>query len=212
MTFPRPCRSANVAIAGLAVTLLSGCLSPGERANLLQDNDALARQVAGLERNVSLRDDTIGGLRRQVERLQGFGPDRPAALFAPVNIAMASLSGGADYDGKPGDEGITIHLQLLDAEGDVVKAPGTITIQLLDNSDLGKPTLVGVYRFDDPDTLRKVWFGRFGTQHYTLKCPFPPGVKLPVTHRVTASAEYVDYLTGKTLTTTQELDFTPPPA
>ena len=142
MTLAFSWRSQLLALSGLALTLLSGCLSPGERATLLQENHALRTQVAGLERKVTDRDGTIAGLHQQVTRLEGFGPDRPAAMFAPVTIAMASLSGGADYDGQPGDDGITVHLQLLDTDGDAVKAPGTITIQLLDNSDLGKPALM----------------------------------------------------------------------
>lgn len=210
MIFAHVTRSQIVALSALSLTLLAGCLSPGERATLLQENGALQTQVEALERKVVDRDGTISSLRRQIESLQGFGPDRPAAIFAPVEIKMASLSGGADYDGKPGDDGITVHLQLIDADGDAVKAPGAITVQLLDNSDLNKPVVIGVYRFDDPETLRKAWFGRFGTQHYTLKCPFPPGVKLPASRRVTASAEYIDYLTGKTLTTTAELEFAMP--
>ena len=72
-------------------------------------------------------------------------------LFAPVRAEIVSRSGGGNYDGLPGDDGVTVYLRLLDAEGDAVKVPGRITVQLLDNERLGAPRLLGLYRFDDVD-------------------------------------------------------------
>jgi hypothetical protein len=86
-----------------------------------------------------------------------------------------------------------------------VKVPGRITIQLLDNRSLAAPRVLGVYVFDDPEKLRELWHGHFATNHYTLKCPFPPDVKPPESRRVTVSAEFVDYLTGATLTAVREV-------
>ncbi|MGB0716132.1 MAG: hypothetical protein ACPGXK_09655, partial [Phycisphaerae bacterium] len=66
------------------------------------------------------------------------------------------------------------------------------------------PRVIGTYVVEDPERLRKSWYGRFGTRHYTLKCPFPKNVALPDTGRVSAAIQFVDYLTGKTLTNTKE--------
>ena len=193
-------------VAGLSALLLLGapaCVSPGERARLIKDNDLLRRETESRQRTIAQRDGTIAQLHRQIRDLQGFGPDRPVDLFAPVAIEVASRSGGADYDGKPGDDGVTIFLRLRDADGDIVKAPGWITVQLLDNTNLGAPRLLGVYRFDDVERLRKAWYGKFGTQHYSLKCPFPPEVDPP--RRVDVKVEFLDWLTGRTLTANREV-------
>ncbi len=195
---------------GFAVLALSGCDAPGRRAKLTQENEALRRDNERLERTVQQRDGTIARLSQQIENLEGFGPDRPADLFAPVKIEIASLSGGADYDGRPGDDGVTVYLRPRDADGHVVKVPGRITIQLLDNAVLGSPRVLGVYRFDDIEKLRQIWLGRFATQHYTLRCPFPPDTKLPERRRVTVHAEFVDYLTGATLTAVKEVSISFP--
>ena len=178
-------------------------MPPGQRAKLVKENEALRRTKQRLEHTVGERDGTIAALHRQIEHLEGFGPDRPADLFAPVKIEIASLTGGADYDDEPGDDGVTVYLRPRDEDGHVVKVPGRIKIQLLNNTDLSKPRLVGLYEFSDPHELRTLWHGRFGTQHYTLKCPFPPAAKLPETRRLTLAIEFVDYLTGSTLTATQ---------
>jgi hypothetical protein len=197
--------SHAVWFGGLLLLAVPACMSPGERAKLIQDNEALRRSVERLERDLAERDGTIAALHRQIEHLKDFGRDRPADLFAPVKIEIASLSGGADYDGRAGDDGVTVYLRPRDKDGDVVKLPGRIKIQLLDNSDLSKPRLVGLYQFSAPDELRDSWYGKFGTQHYTLKCPFAPGTKLPDSRRLNLTVEFVDYLTGSTLTATEEV-------
>jgi len=193
-----------------AVFCLAGnpaCISPGERARLVKDNEALRREKERLERTVAQRDGTIATLHKQIDDLKRLGPDRPADLFAPVTIEIASLSGGADYDGQPGDDGITVYLRPRDADGDVVKVPGLIKVQLVDNTVLESPRVLRVYAFDDLNQVRKTWHGKFGTQHYTLRCPFPPGVELPKSRRLLVSASFVDILTGATFTANQEVAF-----
>jgi len=196
------CRFAIVClVAGLSLT--AGCISAGARARMVKDNEALGRRVARLERTVAQRDSTIAMMRQQIGKLKGYGPNRPADLFAPVRIEIVSRSGGQDYDGHPGDDGVTVYLRPRDADGDIVKSPGRISIQLLDNTKLDAPKVVGVYRFEDPERLRKTWYGKLGTQHYTLKCPFPPGFVSPP--RLDVKVEFVDYLTGALLTASAEM-------
>ncbi len=185
-------------------------MSPKERATLVEENDNLRRERDRLNRVVAQRDATIASQRTQIGDLKGFGSDRPVDLFAPVKLEIASRSRGADYDDKPGDDGVTVHLRPRDQDGHVVKAPGRIKIQLTDNTVLGSPRVLGLYSFDDPEQLRKLWHGRFGTQHYTLKCPLPSGVALPESRKVVVHAEFVDYLTGSTLTAVEEVAVSPP--
>ena len=109
-----------------------------------KSNVTLRGKVARFKRVVEQRDATISRLTRQVETLNSFDADRPTDLFAPIKIEIASLSGGSDYDGQPGDDGVTTHLRPRDAYGDVVKVPGRIKIQLLENTKLGAPEALGV--------------------------------------------------------------------
>jgi hypothetical protein len=206
-------RRRHLPLIGLLFPLLlapAGCMSGAERGRILRDNEGLRRDKERLERTVAERDATIASLQQQTVTLKGFGPDRPADLFAPVKLEIASLSGGADYDGKPGDDGITVYLRPRDADGDVVKVPGRMKVQLVDNTDLGSPRVLGVFTFDDFNEVRKTWHGKFGTQHFTIKCPFPPGVELPKSRRVLVSAEFLDLLSGATLTASKDVAFSVP--
>ncbi len=192
-------------VALLSFLVLTGCGSPGRRAELLKNNDALQRENRQLHQSIADRDGEIAQLNGRVAALKGFGEERPADLFAPVRLEIASRSGGADYDGKPGDDGVTVYLRPRDADGDSVKTPGHITIQIIDNTDLEDPRVLGVYTFSDADELRALWNSVFFTDHYSLKCPFADGVEPPSSRRVTVSAVFVDYLTGKTLTAVREV-------
>lgn len=185
-------------------------MSGAERGRILKDNDALRKDKGRLERTVAQRDATVASLQKQIDNLKGFAPDRPVDIFAPVKLEIASLSGGADYDGKPGDDGITVYLRPRDADGDAVKVAGRMKVQLVDNTVLGSPRVLGVYVFDDLNETRKAWHAKFGTQHFTLKCPFLPGVELPKSRRVLVSAEFIDLLTGATLTASKEVGFSMP--
>lgn len=187
-----------------------GCAAGAERGRILRDNDALRRDKERLERTVAERDSSIASLQLQIKNLKGFGVDRPADMFAPIKLEIASLSGGANYDGKPGDDGITVYLRPRDADGDVVKVPGRIKVQLVDNTDLGAPRVLGLYPFENLEEVRKTWHGKFGTQHFTLKCPFRPDVELPKSRKVMVSVEFIDLLTGKTLTASKEVGFSMP--
>jgi len=196
--------------AGLGMTLacLAGCTATAGRSRALRENQRLRTEQARLERAVAEKDAALADLRVQVRNLQGFPPDRPADLFAPVSIEIASLTGAADYDDRPGDDGVTVYLRPRDGDGHVVKAPGRIAIQLLDNTTPESPRVIGVYSFDDAETLRKSWYGRFGTQHYTLECRFPPDTNPP--RQVHVNVAFTDFLTGRTLLASKVVQVTPP--
>jgi len=172
----------------------------------MRENDDLKRDNRRLAREIAERDATAVSLRAQIENLRSWGSDRPADLFAATSIEIASLSGGADYDGRPGDDGITIYLRPKDADGDVVKVPGRIEVQLLDNAVLANPRVVGNYVFG-VDKLKEIWHGRFMTNHYTLKCPFSPKQTLPPSRKLLVTVKFTDFLTGAVLTTTKQVTF-----
>jgi hypothetical protein len=206
---PNRSRLYLLGCATALLLVLPACLSPGERARLIQQNEKYRRENERLQRTVAQRDGTVASLGEQIENLKAFGPDRSADLFAPVKLEIASLTGGADYDDRPGDDGVTVYLRLRDADGDLVKSPGRISVQLLDNTDLGKPRVLGLYRIDDPERVREAWYGRFGTRHYTLKCPFLPGTEVPKNGRVDVKVEFVGFLTGAVLTAVTEVAVNP---
>lgn len=205
MNHPRCFRVSMLVVASLVA---AGCRSSAGRVSALKEAERLRQSQQALEKKLAESGARVVQLEHQVRSLQMFGPDRPLAAFAPVKIELASFSGGADYDNQPGDDGINVYLRLRDADGDLIKAPGQIRVQLLDNSDLQSPKTIGVFSHSELADVRKLWNGKFGSYHYTIRCPFPAGVSLPESGRLTVTAEFADYLTGATLVTVQEVGFT----
>ena len=178
---------------------VAGCGSQTERVELARDNQQFREQVGRLERSVAQRDATIAQLQGQVRQLQQVTPGQSLAAFAPVRIKIASLSGGVNLDGRPGDDAVRLYVQPIDADGDVVKVPGRLRVLLVDDSELSQPRTLGVYVFDSVEELGEMWHGRFLTQHFTVECPFPPGARLGAARELLATVEFVDVLSGATL-------------
>jgi hypothetical protein len=183
----------------LLLTLVGACRSPEQWARQVRTNDELTRRVAELEREAAACQAKLQSSEGSAARLVEMGSDRPVDLFAPVRVEIDKLTGGDNYDGAPGDDGVTVYLQPLDSDGNVVKVPGRIRVQLLDNTDLSQPRVIQVCEYSDPADLRKSWHGRFLTNHYTLKCAFPPDAQLPASGELLATVSFVDYLTGREL-------------
>ena len=192
-------------MVGMLGFVATSCTNTGERARYVKENESLRTSSRRLERTIEQRDATISRLTQQVTNLQQLGDQRPVTLFAPVKLEIASLSRGSDFDGQPGDDGVTVYLRPVDSDGDAVKAVGRVRIQLLETGVTGQPRVIGNYPFDDPKELREMWHGRLATQHFTIRCPFPPNVDLPANRLVEVRVEFLDFLSGATLTTSKQV-------
>ncbi|HOA74908.1 MAG TPA: hypothetical protein PL151_15180 [Phycisphaerae bacterium] len=188
----------RLVLAGAAL-LLAGCdtVRTADFLEVQREAQAAKEQVATLETQLSAEQQTVRNLQRQLANMRGMDPDVLDQLVTPVKIKLASQSGGYDQDGKPGDDGIVLYVQPLDKEGDVIKAAGSFVVNLLNLSDASNPRVIATYEFDVPTTL-DLWYGRFMTNHFTLRCPWPPSGP-PDTDEVTARVEFTVLLTGRVL-------------
>lgn len=198
-----------VAIVALCA-VLPACQPDTRHVRMQRRIDILQTENSRLRRGLDGRDAAIDRLRSQIQNLQDFDDPRGATLFAPVDIRISGLSGGKDYDGVPGDDGVSVYVQPVDADGNVVAVGGRLTVQLVDNTNMDTPRVVGLRRLEDPHELRQAWHGRFLTNHYTVKCPWLDDVKPPVTRRIDVNVAFVDFLTGATLRAHKEVEIEPP--
>ena len=199
-------RSVSCVCCLMLIASLVGCNNAGAIVRISQERDRLATKLARATRDIAGRDARIRRLDGQVTALTRMGTNRPVDLFAPVKIEILSRSRGWDYDGLPGDDGVRVYFRPIDAEGHTVKVPGKITIRLQDNGDLANARNLGVSVFNSPDALRGMWYGRFGTNHYTADCHFLPGARPGPTGKVLVIAEFRDFLTGRALSATAEVE------
>lgn len=182
-------------LIGLLLSTIGGCHNPS--------NIEAQREISQLKEEVRRRDNELAAqlaqiteLQKQLMQARAFKPEDLEKLFYPEKIAFGTLTGGENYDSKPGDDGVTVYIRPLDRDGDVIKVAGDIRVELFDLSK-SSDNLIG--RYDIPvDTVRKLWYGKLSTYHYTVKCPWLHGP--PQNPEITVRATFRDYLTQRVLT------------
>jgi hypothetical protein len=96
--------------------------------------------------------------------IAGHEPDR---LVLPEDHAT-----GRDYDGLPGDDGIALLLQPVDARGTVVFQPATVTVVAIDPQVRGPAGRIARWELQ-PEELRSYLVNRPEVQGFLLELPWP---------------------------------------
>jgi hypothetical protein len=137
---------------------------------------------------------TIDELNQQLRVARSINEDDLKKIYYPQEIVIDRLTGGADYDGQPGDDGITVYVRPIDQYGDVIKVAGDVLIQLFDLAAPPGQNLIGEYRVP-VDKLGELWHGKLMTGHFTIKCPWAGAP--PEHNEITVRVTFVDYLTKR---------------
>ena len=199
----RPMRSRGILTALSLLALISGqacnTVAGPKFQNTQRQLQLSQEKVRTLEKQVLERSAQIKHLQDETARLRGLDRQDFDQLIVPVKIALEKQSGGYDTDDEPGDDGLVLYIQPIDADGHVIKAAGTLKVRLLDLSAPADRMELAPYHFDVP-TTRGLWYGRMWTQHWTVRCPWPPN-RLPECDEITARIEFTDLLTGRVLKT-----------
>jgi hypothetical protein len=185
-----------ILLAASLLALAAGCRSPSPVSPFKQEIDTLENEKAVLARQVELEKAQNERLKDQVKVLAGMKPDVKFSdlyLLEQVSIGGRTSLYDKDENGKP--EKLLVYLQPIDDQGDILKAVGSVDVELW---DLGKnPEQARLYQWHvDPEQLKKLWFSTVLTANYRL-C-FDVGetvgsIKDPLTVKVV----FTDYLTGK---------------
>lgn len=191
----RAWRFSRPVLLGLIFASAGGC-QDNSTIDLRRENLRLQEDVKKKDSDLAAQYAQISELNKQLLQARAFKPEDLEKIFFPEKLVIDSLTGGENYDGKPGDDGITVYLRPVDKDGDVIKVAGDIRIELF---DLSKPSDNLIGRYDIPvDAVRKLWYGKLGTSHYTVKCPWLHGP--PENTEITVRATFRDYLTQRVLT------------
>jgi hypothetical protein len=183
-------------LVGLALLPSAGCQSSTE-LELQRQVLRLTEQISEKNHQLAAGQASIDGLQRQLQQTRGLTDEDLKKIFFPEKIEIASLSGGDDYDGEPGDDGVTVYLRPIDRDGDAVKVAGDIRIELYDLANPPGQNRIGVYAVT-VDQVSKLWYGKLATYHYTVRCPWQGDP--PQHDEITVRATFVDFLTQRVIT------------
>ena len=130
----------------------------------------------------------------------------PIDLVVTQITLNRKLTGGHNVDGHPGDEGVMVVVEPLNAAGDLVEVPGEISIVLLDPTIEGEAARIARWDFSSKDAagyLKRTAMG--DGLHFDLRWPHSAPV-----HRVLNL--YVRYTTadGRRLQVEKQIEVDPP--
>ena len=102
-------------------------------------------------------------------------------------VLNSRLTGGFDFDGQPGDDGLLVVIEPQNAAGQYLPLPGDVTIDVVDPSRSGIAGRVASWEFDAAETtplLKKTLLGR----GIHLELPWP--VRAPDASRLQVRVSY----------------------
>jgi hypothetical protein len=170
-------------------------------ANMLLEIEQLRTRNKELHKQLLQRDE-------QILALQNLGDKRLDRLYTVRRISLASGTGGASTDDKPGDDAVKVNVAPIDQYGSVLKAAGSVKVQVFDLAMPQAGNLLAECDYD-PNVAAKNWSSGLFSSYYSFTLPLPAE---PLAHsELTVRVEFTEYLTGKTFTAQQVIKVALPP-
>lgn len=195
-----------LAIAGCArgnVDLLEGRLRQQE-----QILASMRSELQSTRNELSLTQQEANSLRSQ---LQGRGeqallPEQARTLYQASGVSFNKLlTSGVDKDGRPGHELLNVVLAPHDADGELVKLPGTVELAVIDPSQPDQQQTLGRWQFD-AEQCREHWYRGFIGSGYQFELPW----QTPPQHRELVLHARFTTTDGREFTAQQLLEVEPP--
>ena len=178
--------------------VVAGCENANSiRTPLVEQIGNLTEQNKQLENQLEqIRAENIQ-LTKQIHVLSGLPEEvKGENLYRLQKIEIGKYTGFFDKDDDGKKEKLIVYIKPIDEEGDIIKATGTVDVQLWDlDSSEADQALIGQWHVE-PDELKKLWFATMLTINYRLTFDIADKVKSfdePLTVKVT----FTDYLSGK---------------
>jgi len=189
-TMLRTCLIASV----LAVT--AGCGGTDKGVPLQDKIQSLSDDKAQLQKQVEQTKAENEQLKKQNKVLAALPDEVKGQNLSDIEeVKISRLTNLYDKDKDGQDEMLIIYVQPIDRDGDVVKAPGEVDVELWDLEREPGEAKLGDWRIK-PEELRKLWFDAVMSTNYRLT--FDVGeMAIDPTEPLTVKVAFTDYLTGK---------------
>jgi len=153
-----------------------------------------AAEVKQLRSDLAQMKQSNHQLTEQINVLRGVSQDRWSHLIRVAKIEFGRFTRGDNDDDNVSDKGVIVYLQLLDKEGDKMKAAGEVVLELWDLAE-DKGNLSGRWNFG-LEQLPDHWLGGPMANHYKFLLTWPAD-KLPQLSNLTLKCRFTDSMTGE---------------
>jgi hypothetical protein len=193
----RPRRShATCGLLAIVAILLAGCGIGTERKSPLElEVRKLQQEKADLAADLEQCRIDNAQVRQQVQALTALPKDGRENPYRLTSVRIARFTGFYDRNENGRRDELLVYLQPIDENGDVVKAAGTVNVELWNLNNPADQALLGQWQVP-PGQLRTLWFAALVSSYRLLfdVSVTPELLAQPLTVRIT----FIDYLTGET--------------
>jgi hypothetical protein len=179
----------------LAAIPLAGCGIGSERRDPRELKvEALQREKAEIAAKAEQYQVENSQLQEQLKAMAALPKDSRENFYKLTNVQIARYTGFYDQDQDGKREKLFVYIQPIDANGDIVKAAGIVSVELWNLNNPSNQALIGQWQVQPPE-LHKLWVSGLVSVY---RLPFdvsvtPELLAQPLTVKIT----FTDYLTGE---------------
>ncbi len=163
---------------------------------MAKEVQTLKQEKTDLQSQIEKSNSEIEQLKNQVKTLAELPADiRLEDLYDLRRIKITRYTNLYDKDNDGKKEKLLVYIQPIDEQGDIVKATGSVDVELWDLDKAESGAKLGAWNVP-PTELKKVWFATFITINYRLS--FDVGDKITGEEKsLVVKVTFTDYLSGK---------------
>jgi len=186
------------------VVIITGCENSKSKSPLIEEINALKQEKTQLREQIEESEKEVEQLQEQVQVLSGLPGEKKAEnLYNVQKIKVTRYTNLYDKDDDGRYEKLIVYLQPIDEEGDVVKATGSVDVQLWDLNKEADKSLLGEWHVGAGE-LKKLWFATIITINYRMTYDVGEIIS-EYKEALTVKVTFTDYVTGKVFKEQREI-------
>lgn len=183
-------------LAGCILGLIGGCESQSRQSPLVKELETLRQKQKELARQLEQSESKNKQLTEQITTLAGLSPEvKLGNLYNLRSVKITSFTNLYDKNKDGKKEKLIVYLQPIDQDGDIIKAAGTVEVELWSLEKKPGKALLGHWEVG-AKKLRKLWYATMITTNYRLMFDIDPSIG-DSKDALTVKVAFTDYLTGK---------------
>lgn len=188
----------------LVVLIITGCENSNSKSPFIDEINALKQEKTQLREQIEESQKEVEQLKEQVQVLSGLPGEKKAEnLYNVQKIKVTRYTNLYDRDEDGRYEKLIVYLQPIDEEGDVVKATGSVDVQLWDLNKEADKALLGEWHVG-AEELKKLWFSTIVTTNYRMTYDVSEIIS-EYKEALTVKVTFTDYVTGKVFKEQREI-------
>lgn len=185
-----------LAFSGALLALVAGCQNPETTSDLRKKIITLNKENKKLSNQINQLTTENRQLKKQLDTLSA-APDaqNPDTIYKIQSLNITDHTNIYDKDENGTKEKLIVYLQTIDSTGDVIKAAGSVEVQLWNLNKKSEGAHLATWDIQS-EGLKKLYFDGLINTYYRLT--FDVGDKIEKFEEpLTVKVSFTDYLTGR---------------